>query len=227
VVYGFYDWVVSRVLGFIHARLRRSRRVTILEGVKVLVCPGVFDPVIGRTTGFFMGHMLVPRGAQVLELGTGSGAIAAAAALHVGREGRVVATDVNPLAVRCARGTVRLNGVEGRVEVLLGDLFEPVVGRQFDVILFNPPYLARRAGSLLERAWCAGSRYELIERFLAEVREYLNPGGAVQILFSSAAPLGLVLDMMQRYGFRVKVVAQGSILGGLERIYLFKLSPVR
>jgi len=224
-VCGLYDRLVSWALGIIHRRLGSEGRVEVLEGVRVRVCPGVFNPVVGRTTGFFMRSMVVTRGARVLELGTGSGAIAVAAALQAGEEGRVVATDISPLAVKCAKETVRLNGVEDRVEVLLGELFEPVAGRLFDVVLFNPPYLARRAGNLMEMAWCAGPRCELVERFLAGVKDFLAPEGVVQVLFSSAAPLRMVLDMMKRHGFGVRVLAQGRILGGVERVYLFHLKP--
>ena len=73
----------------------------------------------------------------MLDLGTGSGVGAVFAAQWAGQ---VVAVDVNPAAVRCARINVLLHGVEDRVDVLQGDLFEPVAGERFDVILFNPPY---------------------------------------------------------------------------------------
>jgi release factor glutamine methyltransferase len=119
---------------------------------------------------------------------------------------------------------MRLNRVETRVEVLLGDLFTPVRGRRFDVILFSLPYLARRATSLEAMSWCAGPKCELIDRFLAEARGHLKTGGSIQILFSSAAPVAQLVAMIRQYGYRIDVMSSGRILGFLERVYLLKLS---
>ncbi|MDD1702939.1 MAG: methyltransferase, partial [Methanoregula sp.] len=67
-------------------------------------------------------------GDRVLEIGTGSGHIAA----ELVHEFDVVATDINPHATFCTR-------TKG-VEVIRGDLFSGIRGR-FDLVLFNPPYL--------------------------------------------------------------------------------------
>jgi ribosomal protein L11 methyltransferase len=73
-------------------------------------------------------------GADVLDLGCGTGVLAAAAARLGAR--RVAALDPSPAAVAAARETARLNGVEARVEVLFGDL-GAVRGRAFDLVLAN------------------------------------------------------------------------------------------
>lgn len=216
----FYPLLVASVLQFAHRRLRRPR-IAVLDGLRVQLCPRVFSPIVSRTTRFFLQHMEIPTGSSVLELGTGTGAIAAAAARH---SEKVWATDVSPYAVRCARATMRLNNVETHVEVLLGDLFAPVSERRFDVILFNLPYLARTATSLEAMAWCAGPKCELIDRFLADARGHLKAGGSIQILFSSAAPVAQLLAMIRQHGYRIRVLSSGRILGFLERVYLLKLS---
>ena len=73
-------------------------------------------------------------GAEVLDLGSGTGILAVAAA-KLGA-GRVVALDTSPDAVAAAEETVRQNGVEGRVEVVPGDI-SAVRGRAFDLVLAN------------------------------------------------------------------------------------------
>ena len=78
----------------------------------------------------------------VLDMGTGSGIAAIAAAR---RGARVVAVDISTEAVRCARINVLLNRVDDRVEIRCGDLFEPVQGERFDLVLFNPPFYAGQA----------------------------------------------------------------------------------
>lgn len=217
---GFYSLLVASVLQFAHRRLRRPRIVS-LNGLRVQLCPRVFNPTVSRTTRFFLQHMEFPTGSTVLEIGTGTGVIAAAAAR---RSNEVWATDISPYAVQCARATMRLNNVDAHVKVLLGDLFAPVKGRSFDVILFSLPYLARTATSLEGMAWCAGPKCELVNRFLAEARTHLKTAGSIQILFSSAAPVPQLITMIRQNGYRIRVLSSGRILGFLERVYLLKLS---
>ena len=92
-------------------------------------------------------------GFSVLDLCAGSGAVAVAAALA--GAGEVTAVDVSRRSALAVRLNAALNGV--RVRALQGDLFEPVAGRRFDLIVSNPPYLP---GALPERgaarAWEGG-----------------------------------------------------------------------
>ena len=72
-----------------------------------------------------------------LDLGTGCGILALLAAAH---SERIVAVDSNPRALAMAQLNTRLNGV-ANIEFLEGDLFEPVKGSQFDLIVCNPPFV--------------------------------------------------------------------------------------
>ena len=210
---------MSGILHLLHRRLR-GRKVISLNGLRVQVCPHVFHPRYGQTTEFFIRHMTIQPGERVLEVGTGTGAIAAASALQTPY---VVATDVNPYAVKCAHATMRLNQVEQRVSVLLGDLFAPVQGEAFDVVLFNPPYFDSSATSWVGQAWEAGPDCALIERFLIEAHTVLKPGGNIQMLISSAAPMRTMLLQIKHARFRRRILAEGRILGVLEHLFLLQL----
>lgn len=85
-----------------------------------------------------------PAGAyRILDVGTGSGAIALAL-LSERPHARVVATDISPAALQIAAANAEeLHAGEG-VRFLAGSLFEPVEGEQFDLVVSNPPYLAER-----------------------------------------------------------------------------------
>ena len=115
---------------------------------------------------------------RVLEVGTGSGHIAASLG---GRAGRVVALDLNPHAVQAARAR--------GVEVLRTDLFAGVRG-PFDLVLFNPPYLPtapdERMDDWLEYALDGGTDgRRTIVRFLADLAPVLAPHGRALLLVSS------------------------------------------
>src|SRR5688572_25437857 len=74
---------------------------------------------------------------SLLDLGCGCGLLGIAAAKAPVPAREVWATDIDPRAVACAKGNAERNGVAVHVEQ--GDLFEPVLGRRFDLIVTNPP----------------------------------------------------------------------------------------
>jgi release factor glutamine methyltransferase len=78
---------------------------------------------------------------RILDLCTGSGAIAVSLAKEY-PAAQVIATEISPAAAAIARRNAARNGVADRVDVREGDLFAPVAGAQFDLIVANPPYIA-------------------------------------------------------------------------------------
>lgn len=86
---------------------------------------------------FFVNRMNISHGAKALDICTGCGIYAAFATRFTDY---VTAIDINPRALDFARYNLGLNGIEDRVELLKGDLLEPVTGRTFDYISANPPF---------------------------------------------------------------------------------------
>ncbi len=153
--------------------------------MRIVAPPGVFRPI--SDTWMLAGALrreLRP-GASVLDLCTGSGAVAISAA----RAGaRATAIDLSRRAVLAARLNARLNGVSLRV--LRGSLFEPVGDERFDFIVSNPPYVPAEDPELpsrgLRRAWDAGlDGRVLLDRILDEAPKHLTPGGAVLVVQST------------------------------------------
>jgi release factor glutamine methyltransferase len=155
--------------------------------VRILTLPGVFQPRSdARLLASAMTAHDLARGARVLELFTGSGAIAIAAAQAGARE--VTAIDVSRRAIATVRINARLNGV--RVRALRGDLFAPVATERFDLILANPPYLPGAHDALpargAARAWEGGrDGRALLDRLCAEAAAHLEPGGTLLLVQSS------------------------------------------
>ena len=153
-----------------------------VDGTPIMVLPGVFDGIHLRSGAFLaqtFAALPVPANAQVLDLGTGSGVGAIFAAR---RAARVVATDINPEAVRCAQVNALALHLDHKIETRAGDLFEPVHGERFDAILFNPPFYRAQPRDMADRAWRSP---DVFDRFLHELPAYLCPGGFALIVLST------------------------------------------
>ena len=102
---------------------------------------------------------------HVLDMGTGSGILAVAAALEQDVI-HVTASDINPEAIKMTKNKALEAKVHGKIEYIVGDLFDAHTGRLYDWILFNPPYLPSEAGAD-EPSWAGGrTGGEVILRFL-------------------------------------------------------------
>ncbi|WOC11053.1 DUF7782 domain-containing protein [Gordonia sp. MP11Mi] len=115
--------------------------------------------------------------ARSLDLGTGCGV----QALHMnGHCGDIVATDTNPRALALAAATARLNQMSW--DLRAGNLFEPVAGQTFDLIVSNPPFVVGSgAQDYIYRD--SGIVGDGVSKHLVEnARTYLNPGGIAQML---------------------------------------------
>ena len=189
-------------------------------GIPLLVTPSVFNPKVPRTGAFLAAHLdsrVVAREAEVLDMGTGSGVCAIFAARHAQR---VVAVDVNAAAVRCARINTWLNHLEHRLEVRQGDLFAPVAGERFDLILFNPPFLRGMPRDDRDRAWRSS---DVAERFAAGARHHLKPRGAALVLLSTFGDAAHFLAEFRKQQFSISVLAQRRLIN--ERLVIFRLDP--
>jgi HemK-related putative methylase len=157
---------------------------------------------------------------SVLDMGTGSGVLATAVASDR-RVKRVVAVDIDRNAVEVARRRAEDSGVSGRIEFLVGDLFEGLDGERFDWILFNPPYLPSD-GAADEGSWSGGETgREVVMRFLGGAREHLNPSGAILMVHSSQT--GLELEEVER-DYVVEVLEEMPLF--FERLYCLLLRPI-
>lgn len=117
--------------------------------------------------------------ATALDLGTGCGVQALHLATHVGR---VVATDVNPRALRIARMNAALNDLPS-IEVRDGSYFEPVRGEEFDLVATNPPFVispGTRERLVYRDSGLPGDR--VVEDIVRTAPRHLAPGGWCQVL---------------------------------------------
>lgn len=162
-------------------------------GERVYPDYGVFSPTRSEYVDLVdeVAASSLPAGARVLELGTGTGVLAAVLVRR--GAGHVTATDVNPRAVVCARTNLDRLGAGRRCDVVEADLFPedgdaPV---RADVVVFNPPWLPGTPTSELELGIYDASS-DALRRFLSGLAGYLTDGGEGWLVLSDLAEhLGL------------------------------------
>jgi len=157
----------------------------------------------------------------VLDVGTGSGAIALAIASEL-PAARVTATDVSPAALDVAWANTVALGLA--VEMRQGDLLDGLGDRRFDLIASNPPYVSEQEIEGLEPevavheprlATVAGDGLNAYRRLLPDAREHLVEGGWL-VLECGAGQAAWLVSELDRLGYGAADVARD--LAGIERV---------
>lgn len=195
---------LRELLGIVGAHQWRERGVRVAAlGARIHPHYGVFAPTRQEHVDLVARAPLPCRGPAALDVGTGTGVLAAVLA---GRGARVVATDTNPLAVACARENLHRLGFGELVQVLEADLFADVEPAQ--LVVANPPWLPAKPSSALEQGvYDPGAR--MLRGFLDGLPARLAPGGEGWLLMSDLAELlglresGELQAMFERAGLRV------------------------
>ena len=207
---GALGLLAGKALGALYKLMGKHRyddyRLERLSGISIFVIPGVANPKLLRTGAFFAAEIEkypIASDTAVLDMGTGSGVCALFAAR---RARRVVAVDVSPAAVRCARLNALLNDLDERVDVRAGDLFAPLQRERFDLVLFNPPFLVGVPQDARDAAWRSE---DCARRFAAGLGEHLAPRGAALLLLSSFGDACALFESeLRANGFGLEVCAR-------------------
>lgn len=183
----------------------------------------IFDDVYepAEDTYLLADNLYMEKGSIVLDLGTGCGILGIIAAK---KAKMVVATDISPIAVKCAKHNMKINGLNKNINIILGDLFQPLRDKKiFDLIVFNPPYLPKSpydTDNWLSKAWNGGKRgRKVIDRFLEEFNNYLKHRGILQLVQSNLSNLKLTIKKLEEKGFLVEVTAAKK-LPFFEELYV-------
>lgn len=150
---------------------------------------------------------------SVLEVGTGCGILAVLAAETVKK---VVAVDINPHAIECAKMNAETNGAKEGIDFRQGDLFQPIEkGELFSVIVFNSPYLPSERGeedTWIGKAWAGGQDgRKVIDRFITEAPQFLAEGGRIMLVQSSLSNINQTIQMFREKGLRAEIVGQVKV----------------
>jgi len=164
----------------------------------------------------------------VLDVGTGCGILSVLAA---SKAKHIVAVDINPYAARCAKINAEVNGVSDKIDILIGDLFNPIhENLTFDTILFNAPYLPdekrKESKSLIEYAWSGGKDgREVIDRFIQQAPKYLKPYGRILLVQSSLSDVEKTIREFRKRRLQARIIDEEKIF--FETISLIEALNLR
>lgn len=165
-------------------------------------------------TAQLLEHARFEAGERMLEIGTGIGPIA----IFADRAGmKVIATDIDPVAVANTRYNAERLGATQNLEVREGDLFAPVRGEKpFDVITFNViyPYNDKTL-----------HHWQLHERFFSEVGRYLAPGGRIYYQAGYLDNLPHIRKMVETNGFIIDEMHLMSVPQYRRQPIVFVIRP--
>ena len=195
---------------------------------KIYIRPFVYVPSDKSVPAMFMQFADIICGRTVIDIGTGTGVLAILAA-QLGAVS-VTAADINKNAADCAENNIRLSGL-GNIapEVVCGDLFENVKNK-YDVIIFNAPWVMGEPKNLYESA-IYDKDYGLINRFLKQAPDYLEPGGVVLLQYSDISQKNGDGSFDNLYGNltgnglyihdKKSILRKNRLFGLMERVYVF------
>lgn len=188
--------------------LRENERIDDLQrnGYKIIQNPEKF--CFGMDAVLLSGFVRVKKGAQVLDLGTGTGIIPILLEAKTEAE-HLTAIEIQEESADMASRSVRLNGLEHKIDIVTGDIKEadrlfPSAG--FDVITCNPPYMIGQHGLTNPNAPKAIARHELLctlEDVVRAAAKLLKPGGS---FFMVHRPFRLaeIITVMTQYKLEPK-----------------------
>lgn len=179
-----------------------------LGGESFVGLPNVFSPKVFFADAAILKAFPFKTMKSFLEIGTGTGYVAVFAAMSGVK--KVVATDLNPDAVRNTKINALLHDVSNQVDVRLGNLFEPIrKGEKFDVIYFDLPFNSTERTELsnLERA-LYDTNSGILEKFLKQGQNYLTKTGFVVFNRSEVlSDMNLFFALAKKYNWKLEIIS--------------------
>ncbi|MGC2166827.1 MAG: class I SAM-dependent methyltransferase [Gallionella sp.] len=194
---------LRELLGMVGAHEWRKKGVEVSEiGARIHPHYGVFSPLRGEYLEL-VNQAPLPSTELAFDIGTGTGVLAALLA----RRGvkRIVATDLDPRALTCARENLTGLGLDTQVDVVEADLFPDGCA---PLIVCNPPWIPARPSSPIERA-IFDPDCSMLRGFVTGLAGHLSPQGEGWLILSDIAEhLGLrtreaLLEMFETSGLQV------------------------
>ena len=168
----------------------------------------VYEP--SEDSFLFAENLDVEESALVLDVGTGCGILGILAAE---KAAYVVAVDVNPYAIRCAKKNSVHNNVRGKMAFIQSGLLTAFnENAKFDLILFNAPYLPSaecEEDSWMVRSWAGGiNGRQVIDQFISQVPSHLKACGRILLMQSNLANAEETIRKFEEISLKASIKAK-------------------
>jgi len=175
------------------------------------VWENVYEPA--EDSFLFAENLDVEKGAQILDVGTGCGMLGI---LVAEKAGNVVAGDLNPYAIRCAKENATLNNLRCKMAFIQTDLLTALnENARFDLILFNAPYIPAaesEAESWIGRSWAGGiNGRQVIDRFISTATPHLKPNGRILLVQSTLANVEETITKFAEQNLKASIKAERKL----------------
>jgi release factor glutamine methyltransferase len=175
------------------------------------VWENVYEP--SEDSFLFAENLDVEEGSRVLDVGTGCGILGIVVAE---KASNVIAVDINPFSVRCAKENSMLNNVRSKMVFVQTDLLAALnVRARFDLILFNAPYLPAteiEAESWIGHSWAGGANgREVIDRFIPEASSHLRSKGRIILMQSTLTNVEQTIHKFEEYNLKANIKAESRL----------------
>lgn len=210
--------IVARTYKPILERYLSKKRLYTYGNIKLQIPPEVFHPGFFTSTQFLLQYLkkLSLSGNSFLELGAGSGLIS----IYVAKQdGKVTATDINPIAVEYLR--INRSQNKARINIILSDLFENIPLQQFDIIAINPPYYKKDPQTLLDHAWYCGENGEFFFDLFKQLPKYIHKNSEVLMVLCDGCEIGMIEDAADQNGFKLSCAQKKQSL--IEKNFIYKI----
>ncbi len=187
-----------------------------------IIAKGVWDPFLasGRYHArhlFYNNHLFY--GKTAIEIGSGTGIMSVVMAKYGAK--KVIASDISPLACQNTLDNVKKFGLEEKIEVIQGDLFEKI-NERVNLITWMIPFFP---GTTPEGDTISASMImppELFEKFLKEAPKYLKPNGVILIpSYSLGGKLNDPMYVAPKFGYEVKRTWTHNSTNGIQQGKLY------
>jgi len=171
----------------------------------------VYEPA--EDSFLFAENLDVPNGAQVLDVGTGSGILSILAAE---KAGNVLTIDLNPYAVQCAKENAKINHMLEKMAFMQADLLTALnENAKFELILFNAPYLPaaeNETDSWIGRSWAGGiNGRQVIDRFISQAPSHMKTNGRILLMQSTLANVEETINKFVELGLKATIKAERKL----------------
>ena len=171
----------------------------------------VYEPA--EDSFLFAENIDIEKNSEVLDVGTGCGILGIIAAE---KASSVIAVDLNPYAVGCAKENASLNNLLSKMAFIQTDLLTALKeNAKFDLILFNAPYLPAEeseAESWIGRAWAGGvNGRQVIDRFLSQAPFHLKAYGRILLMQSTLANVEETVSKLSERNLKASIKAERKL----------------